>query len=185
MPPIKINGPFGAPCQSAIFKQHCVFVGAGVGLTPFLAFLRSIPRNIVFMTFVFICRDPELMSWIALTIKDLKLTPVQLKKIQILLFLTKRKECDTLESFLFWRGFLRMQSKQKLIEKITRKEQDFIFNLPIRVSYERPDLESILIHSARKSAKMGNLSGEVSVYSCAPNSFNNRLQKSCNNASQK
>ena len=55
---IRLNGPFGAPCQSAIYKHTCVFVGAGVGLTPFLAFLRSVPRNIVFMTFVFICRDP-------------------------------------------------------------------------------------------------------------------------------
>lgn len=111
MPDININGPFGAPCQSAVFKDTCVFVGAGVGLTPFLAFLRSIPHTIKFCTFVFICRDPELMNWISYTIKDLKLTKKELKKMQISLFLTKRREAHCLESFLFWRGFLKLQKR--------------------------------------------------------------------------
>ena len=182
---IRLNGPFGAPCQSAIYKHTCVFVGAGVGLTPFLAFLRSVPRNIVFMTFVFICRDPELMRWISLSVQSLDLSQRELSKLQILLFLTKRKELDSLESFLFWRGFLKMEKRQKMIEQIMGKEQDLLFGLPIKVSYERPNLEKIMIETAHKSARLGNHYKEVSVYSCAPHSFNQRLAKVCKQAKQK
>ena len=81
MPEIRINGPFGAPCQSAIYKRTCVFVGAGVGLTPFLAFLRTMPANIIFATYVFICRDPELMNWISYTIKGLKLKLEDMERV--------------------------------------------------------------------------------------------------------
>lgn len=140
MPRLFINGPFGAPCQSAVFKRSCVFVGAGVGLTPFLAYLRSVPRTIIYMTFVFICRDPELMNWISYTIKDLRLNKNDLKKIQIMLYLTKRKEVHCLESFLFWRAFLKMQKKQKQIEERGGEQFDPLFRIPIKISYERPAL---------------------------------------------
>ncbi len=117
LPKVCLNGPFGAPCQSAIYKRNCVFVGAGVGLTPFLSYLRSRPKQIHAMTFIFICRDPELMNWISLSIKDLRLSKEEQSRLKIHLFLTKRKECHCLESFLFWRAFLMMNSKKKEIEE--------------------------------------------------------------------
>ncbi len=36
---LKANGPFSAPCNSAIYHKNVIFVGTGTGLAPFLSFL--------------------------------------------------------------------------------------------------------------------------------------------------
>ena len=66
-----MNGPFGGPCQSALYKRTCVFVGAEAGIAPLLAFLGSMSENIIHSTYVFICSDPELLDWVSMTIKGL------------------------------------------------------------------------------------------------------------------
>ena len=40
---LNLSGPFGAPCQSAAYKENVVLIGAGIGITPYLAFLRTLP----------------------------------------------------------------------------------------------------------------------------------------------
>lgn len=77
-----------------------------------------------------------------------------------------------------------MQKKQRVIERVLGHEEDYIYNLPIKISYERPDLEEIMIKTAVKSSFLGNKHQEVSVYSCAPHSFNRNLQKICKKAKQ-
>lgn len=51
------------------------------------------------------------------------------------------------------------------------------------MSYNRPNLESILIDTANKGRKFGNSQREVSVYSCAPEGFNNALRNICKRSS--
>ena len=44
-----------------------------------------------------------------------------------------------------------MQKKQRVIERVLGHEEDYIYNLPIKISYERPDLEEIMIKTAVKT----------------------------------
>ena len=59
-----------------------------------------------------------------------------------------------------------------------------LFNIPIKISYKRPDLKNIMLETADKSRELGNMKREISVYSCAPHSFNNRLRSFCHQANK-
>ncbi len=77
-----------------------------------------------------------------------------------------------------------MQRKQQEIEAAGGPQKDFLFNLPIKISYERPDLKQILLDSATHSHSLGNTSNEVSVYGCAPHSLNQTIKHACSDASR-
>ena len=168
---LNLCGPFGAPCQSAGFKKNVVLIGAGVGITPYLAFLRTLPVQNSRATFVFICREPALMRWISLSFKERNITIRQRRKIKIVLYLTRRKETHSLATFLFWRAFLALKKKQKSFGE----SSDMLLGAPITISYRRPDLRSIL-EEAGKEVQKGEA---VSVYSCAPKALNEELRGLC------
>ena len=168
---INLSGPFGAPCQSAAYKEHVLLIGAGIGITPYLAYLRTLPPTMKYVNFVFICRQPELMRWISLSLQEQSHEIELRKRIKIFLFLTRRKEAHCLAAFLFWRAFLALKKKQELYGP----NRDMLLDAPMSVSYERPDLKAIL-REAGSTVPRGKA---VSVYSCAPHALNERLREIC------
>lgn len=128
---LNLSGPFGAPCQSAAYKENVILIGAGIGITPYLAFLRTLPPQIKHVSFVFICREPELMRWISLSLKEKRFTIEQQRRIKIALFLTRRKETHCLATFLFWRAFLALKKKQEQYGST----RDMLLDTPMTVSY--------------------------------------------------
>ena len=52
-------------------------------------------------------------------------------------------------------------------------------NAPMTVSYARPELKQILLRAGVRVKK----GGVVSVYSCGPHAFNERLRGACKEAS--
>ncbi|CEM02763.1 unnamed protein product [Vitrella brassicaformis CCMP3155] len=40
-PPVRLDGPYGAPAQFSVYQENVVFVGAGTGIAAFLGFLHA------------------------------------------------------------------------------------------------------------------------------------------------
>lgn len=182
LPEIRMKRPVETRCHSAIHKRTCVFIGEDEGFTPFLAFLRTMPLSIPFVTYVFITNNPELMNWVSWTIKDLKLTKKDMEQVQIFLFLTQKRKAYSLEQFLFQRAFLLARKNQ--IEEKEGQFNDILFNIPIKVEHRKPDLKQILLHTAERSRQLENMEKEVSVFSCGVDTFNKEVKSVCKEASK-
>lgn len=99
-------------------KKDIVLVGAGSGIAPYLPILEEIIRfdrgkshNYQFdsATLVFIAREGEQISWLSNYLFHLLSSDNIKTTLNIKIFITLKKDLETLPSFLFWRALLLTQ----------------------------------------------------------------------------
>lgn len=236
-PKIGIYGPISAPAVGSFNNRNVVFIGSGVGISPYLVFLDEyvnyLKKEIKFknqninnsnidnkkttwdrelfndayktskylseirlskikgeqkkneqlviffkefekMSFYYIARDSDQLSWITYYILKLIKYGYNPEKLDIKLFLTTSKDKITsIDNFLFWRA---LGKYQKLKENSRIKSCiDFLTNLPMHVVYKRPEFDKYFEESIRKQKSPK----DFYVYGCGPKPFLDSIGKAC------
>ncbi|CAI2381024.1 unnamed protein product [Moneuplotes crassus] len=109
-----ISKPITSTCETFIGK-NVVLVGAGSGIAPFLPLVDEIIRfdlgkshsyDFNSCTLIFIAREGEQVSWISNYLLHLISTDFINSFLNIQIYITLKKNSETVPSFLFWRAFL-------------------------------------------------------------------------------
>ncbi|CAI2380621.1 unnamed protein product [Moneuplotes crassus] len=109
-----ISRPITSACE-AYDNKNVVLVGAGSGIAPFLPLVDEIIRfdqgkshsyDFKSATLVFIAREGEQVSWISNYILHLLSTDIVTSFFNIKIYITLKRNSETVPSFLFWRAFL-------------------------------------------------------------------------------
>jgi hypothetical protein len=205
-PKIYVSRPISAPAEMAALRRNLIFVGAGSGIAPFLAFLddqqilvRGGCKNLKsgkkeykpdYSTYekahlIFISRDADQLSWLSPYLDQIMDNEEISMKFELHIYLTCKKKIDTLPSFLFWRAFnIRENKKLELYSKNTvitemKDERDIITECPIHLNIGRPDFKKIFAKIHDKSPT------DHFVYGCAPAPIIENVKKECMEISEK
>lgn len=205
-PKIYVSRPISAPAEMAALRRNLIFIGAGSGIAPFLAFLddqqilarggcpsmkdRAKTYRPDYSTYekahlIFISRDADQLSWLSPYLDQIMDNEDISDKFELHVYLTCKKKIDTLPSFLFWRAFnIREKQKLELYSKNTvitemKDERDIITECPIHINLGRPNFKKLFekIHAKNPTDHF--------VYGCAPPPIINSVKKECNEITNK
>ncbi|KAK3754840.1 hypothetical protein QZH41_011314 [Actinostola sp. cb2023] len=171
LPRIAVDGPFGT-ASTDIFKYDVVmFIGTGIGVTPFASVLKSIwyqyyhtPDSLCIQKvyFYWICRESFAFEWFSDLLKQLETQLADSNDrnfIQINIFLTK---WDT------------KMAKHIVYQEQTAAQRDPITGLFARTEYGRPGWKEIFkdVADVHNNTKVG-------VFFCGPSVLSHDLHKMC------
>lgn len=110
-----MSRPIFSPSESFMDKKSIVMIGAGSGIAPFLPLVEEIIRfdlgkthqyNFNTATLIFIAREGEQVSWISNYLLHMISTDYINTFLNIHIYITLKKNSETIPSFLFWRALL-------------------------------------------------------------------------------
>jgi NADPH oxidase 1 len=145
MPPIRIDGPYGAPAEDVFNNEVAVLVGTGIGVTPFasvlkhLWHLRSQPSGVrghklKRVEFIWICRDPNNFAWFQALLNSLEAQSLEQSLgdgedfLRIHTYLTKQMDLDTANN---------------IVLNSIGQERDPLTELRSRTNFGRPNFKRL------------------------------------------
>lgn len=108
-----MSPPITSPSESFMDKRNIILIGAGSGIAPYLPMFEEIIRfdegksnkyNFNSATVVFIAREGEQVSWISNYLHHLLSSDFINSFLNIRIYITLKKNSETVPSFLFWRA---------------------------------------------------------------------------------
>ena len=112
--------PIFSASQTYMDRRNIVLIGAGSGIAPYLPLLEEIIRfdtgkshnyNFNSATLIFIAREGEQVSWISNYLFHLLSGEFMNNFLNIRIYITLKKNSETVPSFLFWRSLLLIYKK--------------------------------------------------------------------------
>ncbi len=167
---IFIDGPYGSPSAHIEKSRHAVFIGAGIGVTPFAAVLESLvrretgarPSKLEKVHFFWLNKDQYSFEWFAALLKELeKLDEKAL--LDIHLCMTAGRTGAT---------SLALEVARELLHASGRS--DIITGLRTHTHMGHPDWEKML-----GAIKAQHAPSKVDVYFCGPIGLANKLRAVC------
>lgn len=169
LPYIMVDGGFGSASEDVFDYEAVILIGAGIGVTPFAAILKTIwyrhtsdfnMKKLKKVYFIWTCRDISAFSWF----QDLLLT----------------LEEEKLDSFLEIHSYLTGKLEDNQVRNIyintnmNKESSDAITGLRAGTSFGRPNWDIIFerireIHSGK----------DIGVFYCGPKSLSRVLHKCC------
>ncbi|XP_074661481.1 NADPH oxidase 2-like [Tubulanus polymorphus] len=171
MPRLAVDGPFGTATEDVFQYQVDVFVGAGIGVTPFASVLKNIwykyQENNVEMKlrkvyFYWICPDTGAFEWFA----------------DLLTELEQQMEDQGLHNFLSCQIYLTRgwnSNQARNIALHADDAQDVVTGLKHKTNFGRPNWDSVFSGLSDKHP-----STSVGVFFCGPKVLSTTLHKMCN-----
>jgi len=196
--------PIYSPSQTFMDRSNVVLIGAGSGIAPYLPLLEEIirfdigkPHNYNFnsATLVFIAREGEQISWISNYLFHLLSSNFVNSFLNIRIYVTLKKNSETVPSFLFWRALMMIYKKHVNI-RLERENEDnkdeSSLNMhngrkisphpegdrlntlqfedsPVSIKFGRPNFFKIFRYLASKGEKLYH------VYLCGPEILHNHM----------
>eukprot|EP00121_Abeoforma_whisleri_P012115 Awhi_evm1s11182 len=167
---MKVDGPFGTASEDAFDYEVAVFVGAGIGVTPFASLLKSvwyqqmqgINLKMKKVYFYWLVREKESFTWFSDLLDALEDQMSEFGRsgfIETKVFLTERLGEDDVQHIA-----------------VTAQEQgDTITGLKSKTFFGRPNWEREFTHMLQ------NHSGtDVGVFFCGPKAISSKLHTACN-----
>jgi len=179
MPPVYIQGPYGAPSQTYDSYKHLIIVTTGVGATPFSSILRRLNQkanepNSTFKTvsvdFYWVNRKPASHTWLNGLLQDMQSNEKFKSILNINIFLTALHAKYDLRSLLLWRGLSILTDRGKTVKGLDH------FNV---VHWGRPNWNQIF----RKKASEFPKGTQVGVFFCGNKDMGAKLYDVCENTS--
>mmetsp|Transcript_46899 Transcript_46899/g.101880 ORF Transcript_46899/g.101880 Transcript_46899/m.101880 type:complete len:283 (+) Transcript_46899:348-1196(+) len=184
---LRVDGPYGTPTEGYHTYQNVLFVGAGIGATPFVSILRSLkghieaseahPSEVAHNTveagacrkidFVVICPDEDAVVWFSDVLSSLSSFPSNFLRIQ--LFLTQFPDAQSRESFRESRS---LAGTRDPITDLPRFESGMV----PRLRFGRPDFDKVLENIQRKNRQSTD---PVGVFFCGPRTAGLKLEQAC------
>ncbi|RDI77766.1 hypothetical protein Vi05172_g12225 [Venturia inaequalis] len=187
MPPLRIDGPYGAPAEDVFNNEVAVLIGTGIGVTPFASILKtiwhlrsssSIPERLRRVEFFWICRDTSSFAWFQALLISLETQSLEQSEgmgddfLRIHTYLTKKLDTDTAAN---------------IILNSVGTDKDPLTELRSRTNFGRPDFKKLLggmRDGIVDERYMPNLHKkgqptEVGVYFCGPSAAARDIKKAC------
>lgn len=193
-----MSRPITSPSETFMDKKNIVLIGTGSGIAPYLPLLEEIIRfdkgksnhyNFNSATLIFIAREGEQVSWISNYLYHFLSTDFINSYLNIKIYITLKKNAETVPSFLFWRSLLLIQKrnsqlhnleeanllhnnqvndiqKQSLIQSNDRDPMD---DSAVQIMFGRPDFNKLFMKLATKGEK------QFDVFGCVPDVLKNHL----------
>jgi len=167
---LKVDGPFGTASEDAFRYEVSVFVGAGIGVTPFSSLLKSvwyqhmqgINLKVKKVYFYWLAREKESFEWFSDLLDALEDQMAEMGR------------SGFIESKVFLTQNLKEDDVQHII--VTHDEQsDVITGLKTKTFFGRPQWD-------KEFAAIGQeWSGrDIGVFFCGPKIISTHLHKACN-----
>jgi respiratory burst oxidase len=190
-PSIFIDGPVGAPSQDYYRYESVVFVGAGIGVTPFASILQSIvhqwdafrcekcnhikmPKTFKLkkIYFYWITRDQEALTWFAETMNRLSALDVE-GRLEIHNYFSPLKDEAVIKPLHAVQKFIHDSDGRDIISGLTTKQL---------THFGRPDWQKELTRIATQQDAVRNGAEElvkkdrVGVFFCGPKPMGNQIR---------
>lgn len=176
-------------------------IGAGSGIAPYLPLLEEIIRfdngksnkyDFNSATLIFIAREGEQVSWISNYLFHFLSTDFINSYLKIKIYITLKKNSETVPSFLFWRSLV-LTTRQNVNQQTVKEEEkednkveimhrndasglinsqtnkDSHSSSAVQINFGRPDFTEVFKELAGKKEKLYN------VYACVPEVLSNHL----------
>lgn len=172
IPNIAVDGPFGTSSSDYFKYSTCVFIGAGIGVTPFASILKSIwyrhehscpSLQIKKVYFYWICPDTHAFEWFAELLQSLEVQMAQKGNqsfLQYTVYLT--------------RGWTKEEARNIMVRDGTQ-HVDVITGLKQKTHFGRPDWNDIF-----KEISHDNPRTDVGVFFCGPPALSHTLHTMSN-----
>ncbi|XP_028415268.1 NADPH oxidase 3-like isoform X2 [Dendronephthya gigantea] len=171
-PRLAVDGPFGTSSTDFMKYSVCVFVGAGIGVTPFASILKTIwyqhnksesSLNIKKIYFFWICRDTNAFEWFAELLESLEVQMVE------------KGNGDFLEYNMYLtRGWTNNEARNIMLRD-QEEGEDVITGLKRKTFFGRPQWDGIFDNIAQS-----NPSTDIGVFFCGPSGLSHTLRNMSN-----
>lgn len=172
LPRVMVDGPFGAASEDVFNFEVVMLFGAGIGVTPFAAILKSIwyrvnypkkPTRLRKVYFNWICRDKEAFEWFQDVIKAIEDEDID-QMIEINTYLTKGLKDDEIKNI-------------QINDEAGRR--DAITGLRSGTHFGRPNLDQVFKGMTKKHPAT-----DIGVFFCGPKVLSGQLHVMCNKYNQ-
>ncbi|SPO00580.1 probable NADPH oxidase heavy chain subunit [Cephalotrichum gorgonifer] len=191
MPPIRIDGPYGAPAEDVFENEIAVLIGTGIGVTPWAAILKNIwhlrngpnpPTRLRRVEFIWVCKDTTSFEWFHSLLSSLEMQSADAARLpgasdeflRIHTYLTQKLDANT---------------AQNIVLNSVGADTDPLTELRSRTNFGRPNFKRILGAMADgivNRTYMGGLDGDmhttVGVYFCGPSVAARDINQACKEA---
>eukprot|EP00834_Sanchytrium_tribonematis_P006434 NODE_472_length_7027_cov_1.012413.p2 type:complete len:585 gc:universal NODE_472_length_7027_cov_1.012413:5991-4237(-) len=161
LPELYVDGPFISECIDAIRHPISVFIGAGIGVTPFAALLRDTLTRIISgntdviikkVYFFWICRDTQSFEWFIELLKEFE------------------GYYDLIEPYIY---VTRVEDPLTILLETKNDGADLVTGLPFQTFFGRPNWSSLFYEMNVTHSE------EIGVFVCGPAALSNAVKKSC------
>uniref|UniRef100_K3WTN8 Uncharacterized protein n=1 Tax=Globisporangium ultimum (strain ATCC 200006 / CBS 805.95 / DAOM BR144) TaxID=431595 RepID=K3WTN8_GLOUD len=197
-PTIIIDGPVGAPAQDYSRYREVVFVGAGIGVTPFASILRSIfyqwdsfrcpscshmrfppTFQIRKIYFYWITREQEALTWFTETMNQLSEMDTE-NRLEIHNYFSSIKDKNVVEPLQALQKFIHNTEGHDIVSGLTTKQM---------THFGRPDWKGEFARIADNHERLERVTPigekeEIGVFFCGPKPLGNTLHEECTNFNQ-
>lgn len=174
-PVLCVDGPYGAPAEDLYNYKVAVLVGAGIGVTPAAALLKSYwfrcyrkaPMSLSKLYFFWVNRDVQAFAWFQSLLSSLEETVPQ-SKLEIHTYLTAKQNIDDIQNIVL--------NDSEVYDPVTE--------LQTKTHFGRPNWKSIFKSvKLNQKAKPSSDQLEIGVFYCGPSPLAKVLNKECEIAS--
>jgi len=176
-PPVLIDGPFGAVTDLWATYEHVIFVGAGIGVTPYASILKDFvyrsKNHIDFpvkkLIFFWVCRSQKQFEWMVDIIKEAELGDIH-KRLEVHIFVTelnRKFDLRTIMLYIAEKQFYQVNSAS------------LFTGLQASTHFGRPNFED-LFKQIQKTIRTDT----IAVFSCVPSNMLNDIESACTEVSK-
>lgn len=197
-PTIYIDGPVGAPAQDYTRYREVVFVGAGIGVTPFASILRNIfyqwesfkcpgcshmrfppTFQIRKIYFYWTTREQEALTWFTETMNQLSEMDTE-GRLEIHNYYSSIKDEKVIEPLQALQKFIHNTEGQDIVSGLTTKQM---------THFGRPNWKGEFARIADNHERLERVTPigekeEIGVFFCGPKPLANTLHEECTNFNQ-
>ncbi|MCJ1409062.1 NADPH oxidase 4 [Ptychographa xylographoides] len=187
MPPIRIDGPYGAPAEDVFENEIAVLIGTGIGVTPWASILKNIwhmragpnpPQRLKRVEFIWICKDTSSFAWFQNLLSSLEAQSSAAADytdtaefLRIHTYLTQRLDTD---------------AQANIYLNSVGADTDPLTELKARTNFGRPDFKK-LFGAMRDGIEDGSFipgvdakkGADVGVYFCGPTTAARDIRAAC------
>lgn len=193
MPPLRIDGPYGAPAEDVLNNDVAILIGTGIGVTAFASILKTlwhhrsngtVPLRLRRVEFFWICRDTTSFAWFQALLISLEAQSMEQSDgqgddfLRIHTYLTKSNDMDTVNN---------------IVLNSVGTEKDPLTELRSRTNFGRPDWKKLFCgmrDGILDETYMPNLDArgpkpQVGVYFCGPSEAARSIKSAASSANSK
>ena len=195
MPPIRIDGPYGAPAEDVFDNEIAVLIGTGIGVTPWASVLKNIynmragpnpPRRLKRVEFIWVTRSIESFEWFQTLLSSLEQQSAMAAErsggpefLRIHTYLTQRVDQNTAANIYL---------------NTVGNNLDPLTELRTKTQYGRPDFDRLfgamrdgLMDQSYMDVGEAKLTAatkcSVGVYICGPSAAAREIKSACKDVS--
>jgi len=171
IPPLLVDGPFGSPNDTWANYENVIFVGAGIGVTPYASILKDFSHKrknkecqVKKLIFFWICRSQKQFEWMVDIIREAEQENDN-KSLEVHIFVTELNEKFDLRTIMLY-------ICEKQFYKI--HNASLFTGLQAATHFGRPNFYDLF------SQIQENIhTDEIPVFTCTPGFMNEDIAESC------